>query len=58
MVSRHDQLMEAYGKLRSLLREFGYELVADDWEGDVDLDVQVTGGDHLFTLDTIKRADY
>lgn len=55
-VSRHDRLVEAYGKLKGLLTEFGYELRADDFEGKVDLDIHGARGDHLFNLDTIERV--
>lgn len=53
MVSRHDRLVEAYNKLKGLLTEFGYELRADGYGDNVDLDIHVAEGDHLFTLDTI-----
>lgn len=53
---RHDQLIEVYGQFKRLLTKFGYELRADDWEGDVDLDIHTQSGDHLFTIDTIERA--
>lgn len=56
--SRHEQIVSKYEELADLLKSFGYELVADDWEGNVDLDIQTTEGDHLFTLTTIERADY
>lgn len=56
--SRHEQIVSKYEELADLLKSFGYELVADDWEGSVDLDIQNVEGDHLFTLTTIERADY
>lgn len=56
--SRHDQIVSKYEELTDLLKSFGYELVADDWEGSVDLDIQTAEGDHLFTLDTVERSSY
>lgn len=54
-VSRHDQLVEAYSQFKGLLTEFGCELWADDFEGEVDLEVR-SAGNHLFTIDTIERT--
>lgn len=55
MVSRHDQLVEAYAQFRTLLAELGYELRADDWEGFISLDIHARPGDRLFTIDLIER---
>lgn len=55
-VNRHDRIVEAWGNLLDLLQEYDYELRADLFEGDVDIDVHRKHGDHLFTIDTIDRV--
>ena len=52
--SRYDQIVQKYDELQELLVSFGYELSADDG----DLDVVVTGGEFLFTLDTLRWTGY
>lgn len=56
--NRHDEIVAVWTKLRRLLDEYGYELRADVYGNEVDIDVHDPRhyDGPLFTLESIERA--